>query len=202
MLARQLATKKTVPARCKGRWTATSRCKLNFGSAPLKTGVFEGESARAAQRPRPRPGMMVSQGTCGADLYYPQTPAALGGPVYQPTPPPYAPHPIRPAQKHVRKRPSRPSLLTAKQGGTNSCNRRSGRGTPVDVCRGNIVALSSEYHRRQATTLTQLAQTTRNLDTAKALLRMAAERLVQADETVRITELTDRPPVDPRRDRS
>ena len=37
------------------------------------------------------------------------------------------------------------------------------------------MVLSSEYHRRQATTLTQLAQTTRNLDTAKALLRMAAE---------------------------
>ena len=49
------------------------------------------------------------------------------------------------------------------------------------------MALSSEYHRRQATTLTQLAQTTRNLDTAKALLRMAAEHLVQADETARIT---------------
>ena len=45
---------------------------------------------------------------------------------------------------------------------------------------GEIVALSSEYHRRQATTLTQLAQTTRNLDTAKALLRMAAEHVVQA----------------------
>ena len=67
---------------------------------------------------------------------------------------------------------------------------------------GEIVALSSEYHRRQATTLTQLAQSTRNLDTAKALLRMAAEHVVQADETVRITALTDRPSVDPGRDRS
>ena len=57
----------------------------------------------------------------------------------------------------------------------------------------------SEYHRRQATTLTQLAQTTRNLDTAKALLRMAAEHLVQADETLRITEPTDKPGVDRRR---
>ena len=62
--------------------------------------------------------------------------------------------------------------------------------------------LSSEYHRRQATTLTQLAQTTRNLDTAKALLRMAAEHLVQADETLRITEPTDKPGVDRRRDPS
>ena len=62
------------------------------------------------------------------------------------------------------------------------------------------MALSSEYHRRQATTLTQLAETTRNLDTAKALLRMAAEHLVQAEETVRITEPTDRPHVDPPRD--
>jgi hypothetical protein len=61
------------------------------------------------------------------------------------------------------------------------------------------MALSSEYHRRQATTLTQLAQTTRNLDTAKALLRMAAEHLVQADETLRITEPTDKPGVDRRR---
>jgi hypothetical protein len=59
-------------------------------------------------------------------------------------------------------------------------------------------ALSSEYHRRQATTLTQLAQTTRNQDTAKALLRMAAEHLV----TVRITEPTDKPGVDRRRDPS
>jgi hypothetical protein len=69
---------------------------------------------------------------------------------------------------------------------------------PRDVC-GQIMALSSEYHRRQATTLTQLAQTTRNLDTAKALLRMAAEHLVQADETLRITEPTDKPGVDRRR---
>ena len=67
---------------------------------------------------------------------------------------------------------------------------------------GGIVALSSEYHRRQATTLTQLAQTTRNLDTAKAQLRMAAEHVVQADETVRIMIPTDRPAVDPRQDRS
>ena len=68
---------------------------------------------------------------------------------------------------------------------------------------GEIVALSSEYHRRQAATLTQLAQTTRNLDTAKALLRMAAEHVVQADETVRITEPKDRPRGDPpRRDPS
>jgi hypothetical protein len=59
-------------------------------------------------------------------------------------------------------------------------------------------ALSSEYHRRQATTLTQLAQTTRNQDTAKALLRMAGEHLV----TVRITEPTDKPGVDRRRDPS
>jgi hypothetical protein len=35
------------------------------------------------------------------------------------------------------------------------------------------MVLSSEYHRRQATTLAQLAQTTHNLDTAKALLRMS-----------------------------
>jgi hypothetical protein len=37
---------------------------------------------------------------------------------------------------------------------------------------------------------------------AKALLRMAAEHLVQADETLRITEPTDKPGVDRRRDPS
>jgi hypothetical protein len=81
---------------------------------------------------------------------------------------------------------------------TKSCNGRFGRGTFV----GQIMVLSSEYHRRQATTLTQLAQTTRNLDTAKALLRMAAEHLVQADETLRVTEPTDKPGIDRRRDPS
>src|ERR1700740_360153 len=39
------------------------------------------------------------------------------------------------------------------------------------------------------------------LDAAKALLRMAAEHVVHADETVRSTALTDRPSVDPCRDR-
>ena len=78
------------------------------------------------------------------------------------------------------------------------CDGRFSRGTFV----GKITVLSSEYHHRQATTLTQLAQTTRNLDTAKALLRMAAEHLVQADETLRVTEPTDKPGVDRRRDPS
>jgi hypothetical protein len=64
------------------------------------------------------------------------------------------------------------------------------------------MVLSSEYHRRQATTLTQLAQTTRNLDTAKALLRMSAEHLVQADEALRVAEPTDKPGVGRRRDPS
>jgi hypothetical protein len=64
------------------------------------------------------------------------------------------------------------------------------------------IARNKEQNRRQATTLTQLAQTSRNLDTAKALLRMAAEHLVQADETLLVTEPTDKPSVDRRRDPS
>jgi hypothetical protein len=60
-------------------------------------------------------------------------------------------------------------------------NHAIGRSCPLDSLSmfvGEIVALSSEYHRRRATILTQLAQSTRNLDAAKALLRMAAEHVV------------------------
>jgi hypothetical protein len=45
-----------------------------------------------------------------------------------------------------------------------------------------IVSLSPGYHRRQATALTQLAETTRDPDIAKALLQVASEHLVRADE--------------------
>ena len=47
---------------------------------------------------------------------------------------------------------------------------------------GAVVAISPEYHRRQAATLTQLAQTTRDPDTAKALLRVAADYIGRADD--------------------
>jgi hypothetical protein len=47
------------------------------------------------------------------------------------------------------------------------------------------MSISPEYHRRQAATLTQLAQTTRDPDTAKALLRVAADHISRADEAAR-----------------
>jgi hypothetical protein len=59
--------------------------------------VFDGESADAA-RTRPT---MTSQGACGADLYNPQNPPAVSGPVYQ-TPRPFRPRPTRPASRYKR----------------------------------------------------------------------------------------------------
>jgi hypothetical protein len=59
--------------------------------------VFDGESADV---PRTRP-TMISQGACGADLYYPQNPPAVSGPVYQ-TPRSFRPRPTRPANKYKR----------------------------------------------------------------------------------------------------
>jgi len=44
---------------------------------------------------------MVSQGACGADLYLPQNPPAVSGPVYQLPSPPRA-RPIRPPYKYRR----------------------------------------------------------------------------------------------------
>ena len=59
--------------------------------------VYDSESpGTCGWRTRPT---IVSQGACGADLYYPQNPPAVGGPVYQ-TPPPS--RPIRPARKYKR----------------------------------------------------------------------------------------------------
>ena len=57
----------------------------------------EGGSTR---RLRARP-TVVSQGACGADLYLPQNPPAVSGPVYQ-APPPPRPRPTRPASKYRR----------------------------------------------------------------------------------------------------
>jgi hypothetical protein len=63
------------------------------------------------------------------------------------------------------------------------------------------MVLSSEYHRRQATTLAQLAQTTHNRYGQSAAADVA-EHLVQADEALRVTEPTDKPGVGRRRDPS
>jgi hypothetical protein len=61
--------------------------------------VFDGDSANA---PRTRPTIAgAACGVCGADLYYPQNPPAVGGPVYQ-TPRPFRPRPTRPARKYNR----------------------------------------------------------------------------------------------------
>ena len=61
--------------------------------------LFDNECV-GPQRPRTRP-TMISQGACGADLYYPQNPPAVSGPVYQPTSPPRA-RPVRRAYKYKR----------------------------------------------------------------------------------------------------
>ena len=45
--------------------------------------------------------IMVGQGACGADLYYPQNPPAVSASVYQ-TPPPPRSRPVRPAHKSKR----------------------------------------------------------------------------------------------------
>jgi hypothetical protein len=44
---------------------------------------------------------VVSQGACGADLYLPQNPPAVSGPVYQASPPPRS-RPVRPAYRYRR----------------------------------------------------------------------------------------------------
>jgi hypothetical protein len=46
------------------------------------------------------------------------------------------------------------------------------------------MALTTDYHRKQATVLVQLAQTTRDQDTAKALMQMAAEQIRLAEDAV------------------
>jgi hypothetical protein len=51
------------------------------------------------------------------------------------------------------------------------------------------VSLSPDYHRRQATALTHLAETTRDPEVAKVLLRIASEHLVSADEAERAMAL-------------
>ena len=54
---------------------------------------------------------------------------------------------------------------------------------------GCSVSLSPDYHRRQATALTHIAETSRDPELAKALLRIASEQIVQADEAERTLAL-------------
>ena len=49
--------------------------------------------------------------------------------------------------------------------------------------------LSSDYHRRQATTLIQLARTTNNAATAKALLKLAAEYIDLVEQAARPSQV-------------
>jgi hypothetical protein len=61
--------------------------------------MIDNESG-TTRRPRTRP-TVVSQGACGADLYLPQNPPAVSGPVDQASPPPRS-RPVRPAYRYRR----------------------------------------------------------------------------------------------------
>ena len=61
--------------------------------------LFDNERV-GPQRLRTRP-TLISQGACGADLYYPQNSPVVSGPVYQPTSPPRA-RPMGPVRKYKR----------------------------------------------------------------------------------------------------
>jgi hypothetical protein len=54
---------------------------------------------------------------------------------------------------------------------------------------GCALSLSPGYHRRQATALTLLAETTRDPEVVKALLRIASEHIARADEAERTLAL-------------
>ena len=47
---------------------------------------------------------------------------------------------------------------------------------------GGIVPLSADYHRRQADTLIRLAGSTRDQETARALMKLAAEYIMLAEQ--------------------
>ena len=51
------------------------------------------------QQPTTHP-IMVTQGACGADLYFPQNPPAVSGPAYQASP--LRSRPVRPVHKYKR----------------------------------------------------------------------------------------------------
>ena len=57
------------------------------------------EDSVGSQLPTARP-TMVTQGACGADLYFPQNLPAVSGPAYQASP--LRPRPIRPVHKYKR----------------------------------------------------------------------------------------------------
>jgi hypothetical protein len=52
---------------------------------------------------------------------------------------------------------------------------------------GNVVAQSADYHCKQATLLIELAQTTTDRETAKALMRMANEHIRLAEDSAQPT---------------
>jgi hypothetical protein len=59
---------------------------------------------------------------------------------------------------------------------------------PVGTANGQIggfFVASAEYHRKQAQVLIQLAQSTRDPETAAALMRLAAEHTALADKAAR-----------------
>src|ERR1700722_16653412 len=62
--------------------------------------ALEDNESGSTWRLRTRP-TVVSQGACGADLYLPQNPPAVSGPIYQ-APPSPRPRPTRPASKYRR----------------------------------------------------------------------------------------------------
>jgi hypothetical protein len=66
-----------------------------------------GKENTGTQRPLAPPGRMVAQACVPSGLidYYSHPPPVVGRPVYQPTPGSNGPRPIRPAQKHVRRKP-------------------------------------------------------------------------------------------------
>jgi len=65
----------------------------------LATFRLPDEDSVGLQQPTTRP-TMVTQGACGADLYFPQNPPAVSGPPYQA--PPLRSRPVRPARKYKR----------------------------------------------------------------------------------------------------
>jgi len=62
------------------------------------------DDGTVARRLSPPP-IMVGQGACGADLYYPQSPPAVSAPAYQASPVPRS-RPARPFYRYKRSYPS------------------------------------------------------------------------------------------------
>jgi hypothetical protein len=64
-----------------------------------------GDDGAVAPKVSPRP-IMVGQGACGADLYYPQSPSAVSAPVYQASPVPGSRPARPPVYRYKRSYPS------------------------------------------------------------------------------------------------